>query len=209
MEETKLIATKREKTGSSDMRRLRRAGILPAVIYSEGQPGLTVQVDLHTFEELIHHHGGESMMIDVEVEGEGTFPVLVKDVQHHPVSGGLLHVDLYKVSMDKKFQAEIPIEVIGDAAGVAEGGLVEMQMHSIAVECLPGDLIDAVEIDVTDLKIGDSVTVKDIALDAETYNFLVDDDAIVVSVSAPRVGDDEGGEEGASEPEVIGEKDAE
>ncbi|MCF7848590.1 MAG: 50S ribosomal protein L25 [Kiritimatiellales bacterium] len=209
MEKSKLIAKKREIQGSAEVRRLRRDGILPAVIYSEGTPGQMVQLDTHTFKELIHHHGGESMMVDVEVEGDGTFPVLVKDVQHNAVTGDLLHVDLYKVSMTRAISVEIPVVLVGDAKGVVEGGLLEHLQHTVAVECLPADLLDSIEVDVSELNIGDMITINDLVLDRSKYTLLTDGDAGVVAVAAPRVveEDEEEGAEGAEgEPEVISEK---
>jgi len=216
MEEGKLIAKKREIQGTAEVRRLRKSGILPAVIYNDGEPGLMVQLDTHTFSELIHHHGGESMMVDVEVDGTDVFPVLVKDVQRNAVTGDLLHVDLYKVSMNKKISVDIPIVLVGDAEGVQEGGLLEHLMHAVAVDCLPSDLLDSIEMDVSGLNIGDMLTIDDIVLDREKYTFHADGGVGVVAVAAPRVaeeeeaeeeGEGEEGEEGAAgEPEVIGEK---
>jgi len=212
MEETKLIARKRNEKKSAAMRRMRKRGILPAVIYSDGAEAMPIQLDRHVFEVMLHRHTSEKMMINVEVEGVGTFPVLIKDVQHEPVSGELLHVDLYKVSMNKKVAVDIPVELVGDAKGVQAGGLLEHLLHEIPVECLPSDLLEVIEVDVSNLDIGEMITVNDINLDPQKYEILLDRDTAVVMVAAPRVtaeeeaGEEEGAESGAAEPEVISEK---
>ena len=210
MEETKLIAKKRELQGSSHARRMRTAGTLPGVVYGEGREATPVQLETHVFEQLLHHHASETMLLDIELEGEGTVSVLVKDVQHHPVTSELIHVDLLKVAMDKPIQVEIALEMVGEAAGVKAGGLLELIMHSIAVECLPGDLVEGFELDVSALEIGSSLFVSDVKLGPK-FKLLSDPEAIVVSVAEPRIEaeEEEGeGEEGvaATEPEVISEK---
>jgi len=118
MEDTKLIAKKRALQGSSNSRRLRKTGALPGVIYGEGEDATIIQFDMHDFEQLLHHHTSETMLVEIDVEGEGNVSALVKEVQHHPVTGDLLHVDLQKVSADKPIQVEISLVPIGEAAGV-------------------------------------------------------------------------------------------
>jgi large subunit ribosomal protein L25 len=207
MEDTKLIAKKRDLQGSANSRRLRKTGILPGVVYGAGKEATPIQLDMHGFEQLLHHHTSENVMVEIAVEGEGDVPVLVKAVQHHPVTGELMHVDLQKVAMDKPIQVEIELELVGDAVGVKVGGTLEHIMHSIEVECLPGDLVEVIEVDVSGLKIGDSLHVSDLKVDSK-LTLLADEDAIVATVSEPRVEVEEveEGEEGAAEPEVITEK---
>ena len=95
MEDTKLIAKKRDLQGSSNSRRLRKTGNLPAVIYGEGKDATAIQLETHAFEQLLHHHASETILVEIELEGEGVISALVKDVQHHPVSSDLVHVDLH------------------------------------------------------------------------------------------------------------------
>lgn len=211
MEDTKLIAKKRDLQGSSNMRRMRKAGTLPGVIYGDGEEGSPIQIETHIFEQLLHHHTSDTIMVEIEVEGEGAVSVLVKDVQRHPVTSDLMHVDLQKVSANKPIQVEISVVIVGDAAGVNAGGLLDLVMHSLSVECLPGDLVDSVEIDVSEMEIGDVLHVSDIKLDSK-LKVLSDPEAIIVSVMEPRVEEEpeEEGIEGAegAEPEVISEKKA-
>jgi len=209
MEKTKLIAKKRELQGSANMRRMRRAGTLPGVIYGEGKEGMAIQLDTHTFEQILHQHASETMLVEIDVEGEGVISALVKEVQHHPVSGDLIHVDLQKVIAGKPIQVEITLELVGEAAGVKAGGVLDHVMHSIAVECLPRNLVEAIEIDVSDMEIGTALHVSDLQLGAD-FKVLVDEEAIVASVAEPRVEVEEEEDVAATgaEPEVINEKKA-
>ena len=210
MEDTKLIAKKRELQGSANMRRMRRAGTLPGVIYGEGKEGLAIQLDTHAFEQILHHHASETMLVKIDIEGEGVISALVKEVQHHPVSSDLMHVDLQKVIAGKPIQVEIMLELMGEAAGVKAGGVLDHVMHSISVECLPKNLVEAIEIDVSDMEIGTVLHVSDLQLGAD-FKVLVDEEAIVASVAEPRVEVEEEEEDIAAtgaEPEVINEKKA-
>ncbi len=209
MEDSKLIAKKRELQGSANARRLRKAGTLPGVIYGDGNEATAILLDMHEFELLLHHHSSETMLVDVAVEGEGDISALVKDVQHHPVSGDLLHVDLQKMDANKAIQVEIQVELVGEAKGVKAGGLLELVMHTITIECLPGDLSESIEIDVSEMEIGDALHLGDLTLDSK-FKVLGDSDAIVVSISEAHVEteDDEEEEAGSAEPEVITEKKA-
>ena len=207
MEDKKLIAKKRTLEGTSNARRLRNAGNLPGVVYGSETEPVSIEVNAHDFGQILHHHASESLLIDIDLEGEGTLSVLVKDVQHHPVTSELVHVDLMRVAADKPIHVDIQIEVVGESKGVKMGGILDQVMHAIAVECLPGDLVETFEVDVSALAIGDALHVSDLKLGSK-YKLLVDEEAIVVSVSGPNVEEDEEAEEGAAkaEPEVIKDK---
>lgn len=210
MENTKLIAKKRDLQGSANARRMRKSGALPGIVYGDGEAAIPIQLETHVFEQILHHHASETMLVDIEIEGEGSASVLVKDVQHHPVTSELVHVDLQKVAADKPIQVEIALDFVGEATGVKAGGVLELIMHSIAVECLPGDLVESIEIDVSEMEIGNSLYASDLKLGAK-LKLLADPEAIVVSVAEPRIEEEpedeeaEGAAEGA-EPEVISEK---
>jgi large subunit ribosomal protein L25 len=207
--ENKLIAKKRSLEGSSNARRMRGTGSLPGVVYGSGKEPVSIEIDTHDFEQILHHSSSESMLIDISLEGEGDVSVLVKDVQHHPVSSELIHVDLLRVEANKPISVDIALELVGEAAGVKAGGILDHTMHSIAVECLPGDLVESFEVDVSALEIGQSLQVSDLNLDSK-FKLLVDEESIVAGVSGPQAEEEEemevGEEEGAAEPEVITEK---
>jgi len=212
MKDSKLIAKKRDLQGSANSRRLRKTGSLPGVIYGDGKEATAILLDMHDFEQLLHHHTSETVLVDIAIEGEGEISALVKDVQHHPVSGDLLHVDLHKMDATKAIQVEIQVELVGEAIGVKAGGILDLVMHTISIECLPGDLSESIEIDVSEMEIGDALHLGDLELDSK-FKMLGDGESIVVSVSEPHVETEEDEEsiEGAvsAEPEVISEKKAE
>ena len=208
MENTKLIAKKRELLGSSNARRLRNEGLLPGVIYGDEKEPVSVLLETHHFEQVLHHSASESIIIDVEVEGEGDTSVLIKEVQHHPVTSDLLHVDMFRVTAGQVLSVDIQLELVGEAAGVKSGGTLDQVMHSIPVECLPRNLVEKIELDVSEMEIGDVLHVSDLQL-GDKFKALVEEDAIVAAVAAPRAEEEEEGEEGAevsAEPEVITEK---
>ena len=205
MQEDVLVAKRREKKGSAHARRMRKAGLLPGVIYSTGGEASAIELNAHDFELILHHHASETLLVEVDMEGEGKISALVKEVQHHPVTGELLHVDLQKMDAKVAIQVEIPIEPVGEAAGVKAGGILDLVMHALEVECLPGDLVETFEVDVSGLGIGDHLRVSDLNIDSR-YKILNDPEAIVVSVSGPQA-EEEAAEEGeTAEPEVISEK---
>jgi large subunit ribosomal protein L25 len=209
MEDTTLSAKKRDLEGSSNARRLRGSGQLPGVVYGAEKNPVSVLIDLHDFEQILHHHTSESLLIEIDLEGEGKMAVLVKAVQHHPVTSDLLHVDLMRVQADKAIAVDISLELVGECAGVKAGGILDHVMHSISVECLPADLVERFDVDVAKLQIGESVHVSDLNLGGK-YKLLVDEDAIVAAVHGPRAEEEaEEGEAVAAEPELVGGKKAE
>jgi len=216
MEERILMMKKRDSQGSSEARRMRRDGWIPGVIYTEGREARSIAVPSHEFQELLHHHAGESMMVDIQIEGEKPESVLLKTVQHDALGSTILHIDFQEVAQDKVLRVEIQIELKGEPVGVKdEGGVLEHLQHKIEVECLPADLMESLEVDVSEMALGDTLCVKDIVIDSSKYTLLMDEDVSIASVSMPRVEEEpepEEGEEGAegeeasTEPEVIGEK---
>lgn len=206
MEDTKLIAKKRDLEGTSNARRIRRAGSLPGVVYGDEKETVSIEVNAHEFDLILHHHTSESLLIDIELEGEGDISVLVKDVQHHPVSGDPLHIDLLRVAADKLIHVDIQLKLVGESAGVKAGGSLDHVMHSIGIECLPGDLVESIEVDVSDLEIGKALHVSDLTL-SDKFKLLVDEAAIVATVSGPKAeGEDDEDAVASTEPEVITEK---
>ncbi|NLB66661.1 MAG: 50S ribosomal protein L25 [Lentisphaerae bacterium] len=205
MSDTKLIAQSRVARGSAAVGRLRRTGWLPAVVYSEGRPGVNVQVNEHNFVMLLRQHRSENLIVDLAVEGGAETKVMLKALQHHPITGRILHVDFYEVSMTRAIEIEVPIELVGEADGVVNhGGMIEQVMRTLRLECLPGDLVDQLELDVTALNIGDVLRVKDIAVDASKLTVLDDPEQVVVALAAPRVEEAaEADEAEGAEPEVV------
>ncbi|MDH3346078.1 MAG: 50S ribosomal protein L25 [Kiritimatiellaceae bacterium] len=206
--DAKLIVTSRELKGSANARRMRRAGLIPGVIYSAGGEAREISLPQHEFQQMLRHHAGDQMMVEIAVDGKDG-SVLLKDVQYDALSGDVIHVDFMEVSMTEKLKVQIALELIGEPEGVkTQGGVLDHTLYSVEVECLPGDILEKIEVDVSNLAVGDVLTVKDIAVDATKHEILEDADLAVASVLAPRVVVDDEGEEGeeSAEPEVITEK---
>ncbi|MDK2857519.1 MAG: large subunit ribosomal protein [Verrucomicrobiota bacterium] len=202
--DTKITVKNREQKGSSHARRLRREGWVPGVIYSEGSEARSVSLPKHEFELMLHHHASEHVMIQIQIDGGKEESVLLKDVQHDALTGSVMHVDLQEVALNKKLRVEVPVELVGDAVGVLQGGVLEHLLHSIEIECLPADIPEKVNVDVSRLGIGDMLFVKDILPDLSKFKILIDEDIGVAAVSEPKVIEEETAEgEGGAEPEVI------
>jgi len=212
-EELKLTAEMRKMTGSAAAGRLRRIGMLPAVVYGEGKVARTIQVHEHAMSDILRHHASGNVLLDLDIAGDATHKVLLKDVQHHPVTGRLLHVDFHSISMTEKLRIDVPVELAGEPVGEKEqGGVLEQLIREVEIECLPTDILEQIEVDVSDLRIGDSLTVADIQLDTLRYTILTDPDVAVAAVAAPRIEEEPTAEEeelaaavaeGEGEPEVI------
>lgn len=209
--DAKINVQKREQSGSAAARRLRREGLIPGVIYKNGEAARSVSLPAHDFEQLLHHHASEQMMIQIVLDNGVEESVLLKEVQHDAITGSVEHVDLQEVSMTEKLQVEVPVELTGEAIGVQQGGVLDHQLHSIEVECLPADIPEQIEVDVSELDINDQVTVADLRTPGTPYEIIEEDEAVVATVFMPRAveeEDEEGaeGEEAPAEPEVINEK---
>jgi large subunit ribosomal protein L25 len=209
--DAKITVKSRDVQGSASARRLRRDGWVPGVIYSDGTAARTVSLPKHEFEQMLRHHTSEHVMIKIQIDGGKEESVLLKDVQHDALSDSVVHVDLQKVAMDKKLHLEVPVELIGEAEGVKnQGGVLDHLLHYIEISCFPADIPESITVDVSALKLGDMLTVKDIQIDASKYTILLDADVGVASVSIPKVVEEPVAEDAvaaaATEPEVIREK---
>ncbi len=211
IKETKLAVESRNCRGSSVSRRLRRAGLLPGVINNSKGESQLVQLGRHDFEMLLRHHKSENLIFDVTVDKAAPRKVLLKEVQHDPLSGGVMHVDFVEISMTEKMRIRVPIRLLGEPVGVSqEGGILDHILRELEVECLPGDLVEQFEVDVAALKLGQSLKVGDLHIDPK-FTVLADASIAVASVTKPReeeeVAPEEAAVEGAAaEPELIGRK---
>ncbi|MBT3193388.1 MAG: 50S ribosomal protein L25 [Verrucomicrobia bacterium] len=199
VEEMVVKAVKRVADGTGEARRQRRAGQIPAVVYGNTEPQ-SIQLDAHDFELMLQRHG-HNFVADLVVEDEKPLKVLLKDLQHHPISGNIIHADFVSISMTEALQVSLPVEFVGEPAGVAEGGTLEQLVSEVEISCLPADMVDRITVDVSGLGIGDHLTVGDLALPTG-FTALTDSDVAVASVAAPRVlTDEEEAEDAAAEAE--------
>jgi large subunit ribosomal protein L25 len=212
MEELFLDAEIREEVGRGKVKALKDKGFIPAVVYAEGKPALALKLSHRQLVQLVHHHRIEGVVINLNIKDDKkqkARPCLIKEIQHDPVHGEILHVDFNQISLTKAIKVNIPVTAKGEPIGVKqEGGSLEHILWEIEVECLPTSIPKEIEIDVAQLKMGESIHVKDIVL-PPGVKVLNDPGAIVLSVAAPMKEEApaeavEG--EAAQEPEVIKEK---
>jgi len=174
-----LQAKNRQKSGSAESRRIRRAGRIPAVLY--GRSGKAISIDLDALEFVRGVKGiSESTIVKVEVDGK-SYDAFVKDTQRNILDGNILHIDFYEVESGVALRAKVALHMQGNPVGVREGGIFENPLHEIEVECLPKDLPERIEIDVSSLKINQSLHVRDIPL-AEGVRLISNAEQVVALV---------------------------
>ncbi len=180
-----LTIRKREGIGKGPARRLRRGGQVPAILYGGASP-IKVAVNPVDIFRIIHGREGSTQLLKVTLEGTaGTKMAIIRDLQLDPVSEDLVHVDLQEVAMDKAIQVSVAVHHVGDAVGVRETfGILEMILREVQVSCLPGSIPEVLEVDVSNLAIGDVLTVKDLKA-PEGVRILNDPNQAVVTVAPP------------------------
>jgi large subunit ribosomal protein L25 len=208
MANASLSAQPRATRGKGGSRKLRATGRIPAVVYGHGENTRELSIDARELERLFAQIHRESTVIDLRIEGEAEVKALVREVQSHPVKGAILHVDFYQIHAGERITVEVPVVLEGTAAGVRAGGILQHTMNTLEIRCLADQIPDAIRVDVSNLDIGDSVHVSDLALPAGV-EAQVDADRSVCSVVPPAVAPAETLAEGAepvttvAEPEVI------
>lgn len=187
MEKRNLVAHYRAGRGKEEARKLRRNGLIPAVVYGHRDAPIPITLNSQDFGKVLRGGAGSRTLINLTIEGLDDSPftktVILKEKQTDPMKRTVLHADLYTVAMDEKIHVSIPIHVVGKAQGVEVGGVLEQVLREIEVECLPGDIPPSIDVDVSSLDIGDSIHVSDIAL--EKAKILVDPEQTIVTVVPP------------------------
>jgi large subunit ribosomal protein L25 len=210
-----LEAVKREVRGKNEANRLRASGQIPAVVYGskkEGKApeGVALAVDPKAVLRILHSESGANTLINLRVDGTEA-RVMVKEYQLDPVTHAILHADFYRVRMDRTIQVTIPVTVKGEPKGVkVQGGILEFIRREIEIECLPGDIPEHVEVDVTELMLHQGIRLRDVAIDPK-WKSVTDPDTMLVHVIMPKVEEAATPAEGAAaapaaasaEPEVI------
>jgi len=212
MEEIILDAQVRSETGRSKADNLRGQGLIPAVVYGEGKVAVPITISHRKLIQLIHQHRIENAIISLKVEDDKTGKprsCLIKETQYDPMTGDIIHVDFNEISLTKVIKVNCPVAAKGEPSGVKqEGGSLEHILWEIEVECLPTDIPKEIAIDVSNLKMGDSIHVKDIVFPSNV-KVVTSLEAIVLTVAAPMKEEvPVEAVEGAvpQEPEVIKEK---
>ncbi len=199
---TQLAVATRTDNGSRASRRLRRAGRVPGVLYGGGGEPLSFDVDARELRLALAATGA---VLDLSVDGGKATPAVLKEAQRHPVRGDTVHIDLLRVRLDKPIQAVVPLELTGvdDAPGVKQGGILEQPTRELNVEALPTAIPEAIAHDVSEMQIGDTLTLQ--AVSAPDGVTLLDDaETVLATVSPPRL-QTETAAEIEAETELVGE----
>jgi large subunit ribosomal protein L25 len=191
-----LEAVDRSQRGKNEARRLRASGKMPAVVYGDKDGGRAIAVDPKTLSKILRTELGANTLIQLKLEGGGDTRVLVKEYQIDPVSHQLLHADFYRVAMDKVIRVTVTVVPRGEPKGVKQqGGVLDIVHRQIEIECLPADIPEHIVLDVSEMMVGQSVRVRDVAADAK-WKALSDPEMMLLHVIIPKV------EEVAATPEA-------
>lgn len=190
MERVALKVEVRENAGKGVARKLREKGMIPAVIYGHDREPIAITVKRKEVEPL----EGKNALVDVEF-GNGKEMVVLKETQHDPLKGILLHADFQAIKLKEKIKITVPVILTGTPAGTIDGGVLSQIMREVDVECLPTEMVDNLEVDVTHLKVGDSLSVAEI--NAANLEITTDSTEVIATVSLPSIAEDVEEGEGA------------
>ena len=213
MAEIVVSAESRTDRGKNAARRLRVKGLIPAIVYGGKGDAMSVAVDPKVLLRVLRSETGRNTILKLDLGSEGKTSAILKQWQLDPVKESFLHADFYRIAMDVALRVKVPVAVKGEARGVkTDGGILELIMRFIEVECLPGDIPERIEIDVTDLGINDSLRISNVPVTAQ-IKIMEDADQVVVHViavkeeAAPVAGATPAAEgeapAGAADPEVL------
>jgi large subunit ribosomal protein L25 len=219
LEFIELNADIRQTMGNGPARRLRKDGRIPAILYGQGKDNVMLSVSTSEFEQIIKERSTGQLFFDLKIDDKKKEKryAMVKELQSNPSSRELLHIDFYEISMDQKIRVNVPVVAVGKSKGVEFGGILQIIRRELEVLCLPGEIPEAFEIDITDLDVGDSVHVNEIPLTGD-IEIPADVNFTVLTVVSPKVeeepveeeeelegeGEGEEGEEAASEDDTSG-----
>jgi large subunit ribosomal protein L25 len=185
-ERTKLVVAQRERLGSAESRRLRKEGLVPGVLYGNGEP-VAICIAERELRRALTGAAGLHSILDVEIDGKGqTHASILKEYQVDPVRGGVTHVDLHEVRLDKAIQAAVSVQLHGgeDAPGVREGGVLSQPLREVTVEALPLEMPEHIDLDVSGMEIGGTLRISDLTA-PEGATLLDDPEMVVATVTAP------------------------
>jgi large subunit ribosomal protein L25 len=208
MDQPRVSARVRKNKGKGAVRKLRKDNVIPAIFYGPQTEPVMLAVDYPELESLIKQGRAENVILDLQMQtdyGTENRKAILKDVLIDPVKDTVLHVDFYEISMDREITVDIPIRLTNTPVGVTDGGVLQQIRRQLTISCLPDKMIDALEMDVSGLAIGDSLHVEDIEL-PEGINSLDEGHLTIAVVAAPTVVEEEVEEEALEEEEVAEEE---
>lgn len=211
MEQAALTANERIKDKKRETRRMRRSGRIPAVVYGQNEAPHNIVLDEHELEMLLRGADYCSQVVNLALEGGKQKPTVIREIQRHPVTQKLIHVDFFRINLEEEIDMQVNLHVVGEQPqGVRDGGILETLSHSVNVRCKPMAIPQYIEVDLSKLGIGDTLHVSDLVV-PEGVEILEAPEEALYSVHLPAMPSAEEEEEGAeeevaAEPEVIGEK---
>jgi large subunit ribosomal protein L25 len=187
MGDVKFAVESRETRGKGGARKLRQRGMVPGVVYGGGREATSIAFDVTAFERLLEtSHGGVNTLIDLEGDSAAAGrTVLAKELQREPVRGKITHVDFLEIDLKAKIEVAVPIHLVGSAAGVLLGGVLDQQQREVVLLCMPDAIPDDIEVDVSGMELGDSLHIRDLDVPADV-EFHTDDELTVATVLVPR-----------------------
>ncbi|HVK64934.1 MAG TPA: 50S ribosomal protein L25/general stress protein Ctc [Polyangium sp.] len=189
MEIIKLSASRRQESGKGPSNRLRRTGNIPAICYGKGLEAFPVAVSPKALLEVLKSAHGKNSVIELAVEGSDKLTVMVRDYGYHPISRELVHADFLQVKLDQPVDVEIPVRCVGKSKGVAGGGILQQIFRNLPIRCLPEKIPALVEIDISELDLGDTVKAGAVPLPEGVKTRLPEDQTVVV-VAIPEKGEE-------------------
>jgi large subunit ribosomal protein L25 len=206
LEQVDLKAQIRKTAGNGPARALRREGKIPAVLYGPKTDPVLLTIDFREFEQILKNASVGSVLLNLKIQNgkSSTRSAMIKELQTHPVTGNFLHIDFYEIDMQEKQTAKVPVVATGKSVGVELGGLLQYARRELEVLCLPTAIPEAIEVDITDLDVGDSIHVEDISLPGDV-EILAETNFTVVTVLAPKIEEEVVEEEELEEGEELAE----
>lgn len=203
MEKIELKTTIRETVGNGPARELRRNGLMPAILYGPKAEPIMLSVNIRELEQILKTSNVGQVLLNLVIQNgkEKSKTAMIKELQTQPISGDLLHVDFYEVAMDQKIKVSIPIITTGQSKGVELGGVLQMVRHEVEVFCYPNNIPESIEVDITDLDIGESLHIEEVSID-ETIELADEANFTLVTVLSPKAAEEEEVEEEEEEEGV-------
>lgn len=205
MKTVPLKVIERQALGKQAVKKIREAKRIPAVVYGSGIKPTPIEIGADDFLRVIHTKAGENVIIQLAISGSKNFEktVVIKEIQHEPITDAVQHVDFNVISLTEKIKVKVPLQVKGEPPGVKEGGVLDVVHHEIEVECLPTNIPERLEADISALKIGDTIHIKELGFPKGVVPQLPEDE-VVVTIHAPKAEEVAAPEEAPTEPELVG-----
>jgi large subunit ribosomal protein L25 len=211
LEKIELKVTVRKTTGNGAARELRREGMIPAILYGPKAEPVMLSVITKELENILKTSNIGQVLLNLLIQNgeQNSRTAMIKELQTQPVSGNLLHVDFFEVAMDQKIRISIPVVTTGQAIGIEEGGVLQLVRHEVEIFCFPNNIPESLEIDVTDMGIGDSKHMDEVSID-ESFELADETNFTIVTILSPKAEeaeevDEEEEEEGAEVETAEGE----